>query len=77
MKINLMNYFIFAVDAGRNNRVNMLLYNAILKIVGSCWPLNTKTVEIADAANIECVGWGEYFQRPLPSYLTVHRLYPK
>jgi hypothetical protein len=39
--------------------------------------LNTKTVEIGNAANIECVGWGKHFQRPLPSYLTVHRLYQK
>ena len=77
MKINLINYFIFAADAGRNYRVNVLLHNVILKTVSSCWPLNTKTVEIADAANIECVGWGKHFQRPLPSYLTVHRLYQK
>jgi hypothetical protein len=56
MKIDLMNYFIFAANAGRNYRVKLLLHNVILKIVSSCWPLNTKTVEIGNAANIECVG---------------------
>jgi hypothetical protein len=60
-------YTVFAAAAGTSYRAVVLLHNVILKTVGSYWSLNTKTVEIADAANIQCVGGGEHFQRPLPA----------
>lgn len=62
-----MYYFISAATAGRNYRVILSLNDVTLKMVGSCWSLNSKTVKIADAANIQRVGRGQRFQRPLPA----------